>query len=208
MEGRDCISEDTYRELCTLLWKSKYRNGPSFAELMWNLMCRGISSNVQHFQNFSWHNDCIRIDLHCSKGNQDGSIAPYKHIFANPYIPECCFFVALGFLLIRSTHIRSSVDPSTLRLFVNEHEENTFSNELQKMLDGLIEEERVSRNVQTNIGNHSVKKGVMTYAGKWAGLSNIIAILARADTKLPGVLSQYMFPTGTEAYTFSAMYYM
>ena len=192
-EGRDFITADQFRNLMRFLIASDYYDGPAFLTLSWNLVCRGFTTGGQHANNYTWSGDHMNVVVNASKANKEGSLVPDKPIYGNPYEPEVCFFVQLGFLIIRKS-VAGIGDHNAL--FTSRNEERNFSNRLKILLEKLSEGDKIAANLNGDIGTHSTKKGVMSYSSSFPGMSAVISLLLRAEYKLPGVLNRYFFQTG------------
>ena len=73
---------------CMLIW--------TFSLLQWN--CMGRSKNIGElaYHNFMTGDDYIKIRYDKTKADQDGEKIKDKHIYANPFNPLVCPFLALG----------------------------------------------------------------------------------------------------------------
>ena len=73
---------------CMLIW--------TFSLLQWN--CMGRSKNIGElaYHMFTTGDDYIKIRYDKTKADQDGQKIKDKHIYANPYNPLVCPFLALG----------------------------------------------------------------------------------------------------------------
>ena len=67
-----------------------------FLAFLWNLMARANSISMLCFEHLSWENDSLLIFMPKQKGDQDGSRAFGRHVFANPNDPVLCPILALG----------------------------------------------------------------------------------------------------------------
>ncbi len=92
-EGKQPFTFDTYKLLAgkaiidpSPLSITLY--GHPYLVLCWNLMARSCSVALIMYTRITWSNDSLVITLPRHKGDQEGSNAYPKHVFANPLSPE------------------------------------------------------------------------------------------------------------------------
>ncbi|KAF0715488.1 Aste57867_3346 [Aphanomyces stellatus] len=100
-----------------------------FLALSWNLMCRSMSTQTILFDHFSFEKDAIGVVFCKSKTDQSGekSCDPH-HIYANPFKPVTCVFVALGVYL--ASH--SQLTPG--QLFPGGNQRDRFGKSLARLV--------------------------------------------------------------------------
>lgn len=126
--------------------------------------------------------------VHSHWKQEGGNIFP-RHVYANPISPEICPILALG-LVLACTSYRA---PDRFSL-VFEGDSDTTESKFGKWLRTLSQSSAVSpslRLVSKDIGSHSLRKGVITYAsGSFCGI-NAIQIHLRAGWSLGNVQDRY-----------------
>ena len=68
----------------------------TFSLLQWNCMVRSKNIGELAYQNFTSGDDYIKIRYDKTKNDQDDEKIKDKHIYANPFNPIVCPFLALG----------------------------------------------------------------------------------------------------------------
>lgn len=70
-----------------------------FTILQWNFIARSIDIGVLSLRNFRTGEDCLIVRYDKSKADQTGEKCHDKHFYANPFMPICDIFGALGVYL-------------------------------------------------------------------------------------------------------------
>ena len=68
----------------------------TFSLLQWNCMARLKNIGDLTYHNFTTDNDYIKIQYDKTKVDQAGEKIKDKHVYANPFNPLVCYFLALG----------------------------------------------------------------------------------------------------------------
>jgi hypothetical protein len=163
-----------------------------FIVMSWNLFARSHSVATLMLHHFEWKEDSLLVTLPKHKGDQEGTNVVPKHVYANPKNPLICPILSLAIYMF-STNLfhRENTD---WMLFLGGRAENKFSNwlqlqlkktcpELQALVDGSAED----------IGTHSFRKGVVTFALSFPGGPSVIAAYLRACWSLGQVQHRYIF---------------
>ncbi len=97
IEGKSPITFEGYRFLAAKFKDNKdYALGifsHVFLLLSWNLMARCVYNVFNHI---SWNMDALTIVFPKHKGDQEGTFAFPKHVYANPNEPSICPILALA----------------------------------------------------------------------------------------------------------------
>lgn len=180
-----------------------------FTVLAWNLFARSCSVADLRYTHLSLEGDSIVVDFSKTKSDQVGEKTTPKHIYANPYKPHICPFLALA-LHVFST---ASVSPTQLGGGGQQGAAST-NNNAHKVFPGapydsyskwLIDALTMMTNlgyIATDFGTHSFRKGVVTFiSGGFLGGPGVIAIFLRAGWSLGGVQDRYIhYQDGADQY--------
>ena len=179
--GKIPLSYSDYMELCR---ETLSLEDGGFAHLFlttqWNLMCRSKSVETLDIQHFTCRDDSIGCVLFKTKTDQEGRVPKDpRHIYANPFSPDTCWFTALAVYLACNTA------QETGRLFPGANQKSRFGKVLQRILNKGSQE-------RSEYGTHSVRKGVATFScsGSTGGPS-IVSVCLRCGWSLGGVQDRY-----------------
>jgi hypothetical protein len=166
----------------------------TFLILAWNLMARSVSVSGIMFDHIQWVNDSLTIVFPKHKGDQDGSNAAPKHVYANPSNPTICPVLALAVWVFCIGMRREG----TSRLLFGDVEkaENKFSKWLHAMCGDCVADLLLMGLIILDIGSHSFRKGIATFLSGIPGGPTAIAIYLRAGWSLGPVTSRYILEGG------------
>ncbi|KAF0690700.1 hypothetical protein As57867_017862, partial [Aphanomyces stellatus] len=153
-----------------------------FLTLSWNLMCRSMSTQTVLFDHISFEEDAIGVVFHKSKTDQSGEKSrDPRHIYANPFKPATCVFLALGVYLASHPQLAPG------QLFPGGTQRDRFGKSLARLAAGIASPESGA------IGTHSIRKGVATFAcsGSTSGPS-MASVCLRCGWTLGHVLERYI----------------
>lgn len=157
-----------------------------FMVLCWNLFARSCSVSDLYYHHFSWDNDSLVIDMSKHKADQAGERITPKHIYANPYKPATCPFLALA-LHVFSTAFRADGEDKD-KLFLSKYSYDTFckwfGEALRSMSNLGFQPE--------DYGTHSFRKGIASFVAGFIGGPGIISIFLRAGWSVGPVQDRYL----------------
>lgn len=144
--------------------------------LLWNLIGRTNSVASLHLNAIDWREDALVVTFAKHKGDQEGANAEPKHVYANPSRPEICPVLALALNIFTCTRYPNN----NLKLFKGSSIESSFSSWLRRQVkSGVITEDSIGI-CPKDLGSHSIRKGVSTYALSFAGGPSWPAVNLRA----------------------------
>jgi hypothetical protein len=194
-EGKEAMPFDVYRAICGSWLQSMKGHelwGHAYAVVSWNLMCRTNNVASISLTKIEVRDDSVCVAFTHTKTDQAGErMKDPIHLYANPYQPEVCPFLAIGIHFARL----GSTCGAAGELFPNTHQDNRFGH----ILHGTLKNDEVVRLLTANslkanaIGTHSLRKGAITYvtSGSTAG-PQFAAICQRAAWKLGTVQDKYL----------------
>ena len=161
-----------------------------FFVLGWVMMCRSASTAVVLLSLMSWAGDCIVIETVVSKSDQTAEKEFPRHIYANPFMPWVCPFLALGVYIFCIPLHPSESD----FLFPGGSQEDRFSKNLDILLESLPCDFVDSLGGKPeDIGTHSTRKGAASYVLSQIGGPNVIQVFLRCCWSLGNVADRYVF---------------
>jgi hypothetical protein len=146
----------------------------------------------------AWDGDCLSVFFLKHKGDQDGSRAFPRAIYANPLDPQVCPILSLGIKLL--------CEPCTtsrpVKLFPGKSQDSNFAKWISKEIDDLSEEEKsVVGCFDSDIGSHSGRKGAATFVCGITGGPDSHSVYLRMGHTLGGVADRYIFSSsGSDRY--------
>ncbi|KAF0734423.1 hypothetical protein Ae201684P_018044 [Aphanomyces euteiches] len=103
-------------------------------------MCRSRSTQTVRFDHLTYEEDAIGVTFFKSKTDQFGmERRDPKHVYANPYQPETCVFLALGIYLTCNPTITPEF------VFPGVNQRDRFGKALQRLVETI--NERGRRNI-------------------------------------------------------------
>ena len=180
--GSDKLAIDDYRKLCMLAAKSAKIYVWCFLVLAWNCMTRLKDTGDIKYEHLRMVGDHILIVIPKHRGDPTGDVTPTgKAIYANPLVPQICPFLSLAVLVLS----RSSYKENESVLLGKKCDEdiNYWLKEVEK--EGSLFNE-------AHLTSHCTRKGSASYVASLPGLAAVLALLARAGWKAPGVLPIYV----------------
>jgi hypothetical protein len=182
-----------------------------FIVLCWVLINRSESTSSLRWEWFSYGGDNIFIGSPKSKGDAAGNNAYRRAIYANPFHPQLCAFVAL-FLAIICRNERHSHDDGEkfANVFSGQCPSKSFSEFLHSILkanfapppQNVLQQEWVNTTFSAEkgwyerylIGTHSLRKGVVSFLLTCLhGGPSVIAIYLRAGWSIGNPQHTYVF---------------
>ena len=162
--------------------------------LAWNLVQRAVTVAGIHTFNISWKDDALMIHISRHKGDQTGSSAFARHLYANPtHVPECCPVLGMAMYLFTG-RFRGGNGAVRLKLF--EETEKTYSKWLRDRLrDGTLTVDDLCGCRVEDLGTHSYRKGATTFADSCPGGPSGTAVNLRAGWREGRSRERYTFPT-------------
>ena len=126
--------------------------------------------------------DHLLIVIPKHKGDPTGDVTPTgKATYANPLVPQICPFLSLAVIVLsRSSHRQNE---SVLLGKKCDENINYWLKEIQK--EGFVFNE-------AHLTSHCTRKGEASYVESLPGLVAVLALMARAGWKAPGVLPIYI----------------
>jgi hypothetical protein len=117
-----------------------------------------------------------------------------RSVYANPFNPSICPIVALALYLMDNSDLRTSAD-NDHGLFPGGHQASRFSKHMKEILSsdsGTQLLNQLGLNLD-DIGTHSIRKGVGTYAcsGSTSG-PGIVSVCIRMGWSMGGVADRYL----------------
>ncbi|CAM9637464.1 unnamed protein product, partial [Phaeothamnion confervicola] len=192
-EGKDPLPFNAYRQLAGgELYPNGHEDGVfghAFLVIIWNLMCRAKSVTTICLSHIEMRGDAIAIFFAQQKTDQTGDRPrDPRHIFANPFMPEICPFLALGLFLLAYP-----VGAVARKLFSGNDQSQRFSAFLGRKTragGNFLEVYGIEPN---DVGTHSARKGAATYAASGStACPPIPAICLRAGWSVGPVQDRYI----------------
>ena len=174
--GSDKLAIDDYRKLFTA--KSAKIYEWCFLVLTWNCVKRLKDTGDIKYEHLQMVGDHLLIVIPKHEGDPTGDVTPAgKAIYANPLVPQMCPFLSLAVLVLS----RSSYKENKSVLLGKKCDEN-ITNWLKKV------EKKGSLFNEAHLTSHCTRKGSASYVASLPGLAAVLALMARAGWKAPGVL--------------------
>ena len=163
-----------------------------FTVMQWNLIARSISVSSLKLSHFKWETDCLQITLPMHKGDQDGSSAAPKHLFANPDDPASCPILALAIWFF-ALFVDSATPGVAVSIFQGAGDaEERYNSWLQNVLkEGAAEFQEYFADI-TRIASHSLRKGAAVFAASAPGGPDGMSIFLRAGWSIGQVVQRYL----------------
>jgi hypothetical protein len=159
--------------------------------LQWNLMSRTNNVSTTSYEHMWWENDALVIYTPKQKNDPNGARAYPKHVFANPLDPQICPILALALWLIGCSACRQ--EDNNNRLFCGTFCDDKFGDWLSKTLGRMNQSVKDLLGVDiSDIGTHSLRKGVATYEAGMIGGASMVAIFIRIGWSLGNVPHRYL----------------
>lgn len=194
-EGKSPITFQGYNFVAKEAMKSKNDHGLAcfshlFLILCWTLMARSVSVGTIMLNHLSWENDSLVVTTPKHKGDQEGNHCYPKHVYANPDNPFICPILSMGIHFFSGGWRR---DGSKQLLFQGTANESRFSKWLRDIVRKYKDSLEVLGVLSFDIGTHSFRKGVATFASSCPGGPSTVSIFLRAGWSLGAVTSRYIF---------------
>lgn len=194
-EGKSPITFQGYTFVAKQAILSKGDHGlATFAHLFlilcWTLMARSVSVGTIMLDHLSWENDSLVVTTPKHKGDQEGNHCYPKHVYANPDNPFICPILSMGIHFFSGGWRR---DGSKHLLFQGAANESRFSKWLRELVRKFKDSLEVIGVLSFDIGTHSFRKGVATFASSCPGGPSTASIFLRAGWSLGAVTSRYIF---------------
>jgi hypothetical protein len=161
-----------------------------FLILCWTLMARSVSVGTIMLDHLSWENDSLLVTTPKHKGDQEGNHCYPKHVYANPDNPYICPILSMGIHFFSGGWRREG---SKQLLFQGTANESRFSKWLRDLVRKYKDSLEVIGILSFDIGTHSFRKGVATFAASCPGGPSQVSIYLRAGWSLGTVTSRYIF---------------
>jgi len=143
--------------------------------LQWNLMSRTNNISTTNYEHIWWENDSLVIHVPKQKNDANGARAYPKHVFANPLDPLICPVLALALWLIGCCAHRTDN-----KLFDGTFCDDKFGDWLSNILSKMNQTIKDSLGIDiSDIGTHSIRKGVATFESGMIGGPSMVAIFIR-----------------------------
>jgi len=157
----------------------------------WNLMARTVSIATCRYEHITWNRDSLVVHIPRHKGDTEAAHSYPKHVYANPYNPLICPVLALA-LHIACTSYRT--EESQSGVFAGGSIDSKFSKWLLAVLEQLTDLELIQLGVPVeDVGTHSVRKGVASFASSIVGGATMIAVFLRLGWGIGNVQQRYIF---------------
>lgn len=161
-----------------------------FLILCWTLMARSVSVGTIMLDHISWESDALLISTPKHKGDQEGNNCYPKHVYANPDNPFICPVLSMAIHFFSGGWRR---DGAKQLLFQGVANESRFSKWLRELVREFKDNLEVIGLLSIEIGTHSFRKGVATFASSCPGGPSTVCIFLRAGWSLGAVTSRYIF---------------
>ncbi|KAH9139324.1 hypothetical protein AeRB84_016405 [Aphanomyces euteiches] len=148
-------------------------------------MCRSQSTETVRFGHISSEEDAIGFTIFKSKTKQEGETnKDPKHCYSNPLKPSVCLFVALGIYLACNSQITSN------SLFLDHDKRIDLARAWA--ICSTENGDDTSKSGKKEIGTHSIRKGVATYAcSGTTGGPSIVSVCLRCGWSIGNVMERY-----------------
>jgi hypothetical protein len=139
----------------------------------------------------------LRLAIGKMKNDQTGEKAFGRSVYANPLSPEICPILAFAVVVFMKGYVRGG---GTRRIF-GEGFKSRFSKWLGNILRDHKDELLALGLVVTELGTHSLRKGVATMVSSFPGGPDSVSVFLRAGWSLGSVAKRYIFAcTGGDQY--------
>lgn len=205
LEGKSPLTVGAYTYLCMATLQANTDFGlhifmHTFLILSWTLLNRSVSTATINYAHFHASGDCIFINQPRSKSDQSGERAYARSVFANPYKPEVCPFLAIALQVFSASGFGQHSENASPLLFGKHGSEQRFSEALAKMMKNEQLANQLGTARAQDIGTHSIRKGAATYLTSQMEGPSGIAIYQRAGWSL-GVQDRYLMSSGQDHFT-------
>ena len=171
-----------------------------FLVFMWVLMARSVEVNSVMLTHVAWANDCMVIKTPKHKGrllqkagsSSDKDMAT-AHVFANPNNPILCPVTALAVM----TFCNLDRDRKYIELFEGPNQQTRFSKFLRAIMAvmSFAQLAILGALCALDIGNHSTRKGAVSFSLSIPDGPSVIAVFKRAKWSL-GFKDRYILFCG------------
>ena len=194
-EGKSPITFQAYNFVAKEAMKTKGDHSLGcfahlFLILCWTLMARSVSVGTILLDHLSWENDALLVSTPKHKGDQEGNNCYPKHVYANPDNPFICPILSMAIHFFSGGWRR---DGSKQLLFQGTANEGRFSKWLRDIVKRYKESLEILGILSFEVGTHSFRKGVATFAASCPGGPSTVCIFLRAGWSLGAVTSRYIF---------------
>ncbi|KAF0702664.1 hypothetical protein AaE_015793 [Aphanomyces astaci] len=152
-------------------------------------MSRSVSAASIMLNHIVWEGDCLVIRFGRLKNDQEGKHCAPRHVYANPLQPYVCPILSLA-ILVFTRGVRQENGP--VLLFGHNAKERFakwLSATCSASKDTILS---MGLNI-TEIGTHSLRKGVATALTNTPGGPQAVSVWLRAGWSLGGVQGRYIF---------------
>ena len=164
----------------------------TFSLLQWNCMARSKNIGDLAYHNFTVGDDYIKIRYDKTKADQDGERIKDKHMYANPYNPLVCPFLALGiWFALDAKRLSGTTKLFSVENVKEEAPGNRYTSALSQLFKDNIK--AVSNFIRRDHANaHGVRKGSASFACSGTTCPPSVASIAnRGDWSMGAVLDVY-----------------
>ena len=148
-----------------------------FLILCWTLMARSVSVGTIMLDHISWESDALLISTPKHKGDQEGNNCYPKHVYANPDNPFICPVLSMAIHFFSGGWRREGAKQL---LFQGTASESRFGKWLRELVSEFKDHLEVIGLLSFEIGTHSFRKGVATFASSCPGGPSTVCIFLRA----------------------------
>jgi hypothetical protein len=189
--GKEELTLEMYRSLCTELLKRSMPFGHLATVLSWNLMARVGNVMDILLKHIDWKGDHMRVYFAHLKTDQEGNTAKHpRAVYANPLSPGICPVLAMGLFFVSFP-----CSENQLKLFEGGHQYNHYLSQLKTtlMVDAVANLLKAAGISADDIASHSSRKGASTYVmSGTTGGPTISATSLRTGWSMPNVQNTYI----------------
>ena len=163
-----------------------------FSLLQWNCMARSKNIGDLAYHNFTTGDDYIKIRYDKTKADQAGEKVKDKHIYANPFNPLVCSFLALGvWFTLEAKRLSNTTSLFSDPKVKEDAPGNKYTSGLSQLLKANIG--AVGNFIRRDHANaHGVRKGSASFASSGTTCPPSVSSIAnRGDWSMGAVLDVY-----------------
>jgi hypothetical protein len=191
-EGKDPLPFSIFRQMALRM----LRDGDPksvfchlYLVLSWNLGCRSNNVEKMCFDHIDNVEDALLFRYCFTKTDQEGIDNEPRHVYANSVNPEISAFLSLAIYLAT---VRLDGSAQSQRLFPGASQYNRFLDDFKEILSDMEDElKEVGRNVN-ELGAHSIRKGVGTFASSAEDGPGHTSLCRRLNWIMDSVQEKYL----------------